>query len=585
MEKQHKTKNPRIMSDSKSLRISPVPSVGKGDTVEVYTSAGNIRSIHSRTGAGEVNYIDASKSTDDNQLLAEIGYKPELKRQFSTLQVFGIAFSIMGLLPSIASELDDGLAGGPVSTVWGWFIAGFFIFLIGVTMAENASAIPTAGGLYYWTYHYAPEGHKAAISYVIGIGNSLALAAGVCSIDYGFAEEVLAAVIVAKDGNYDITQGKMYGVFAGCVVLMIFFTCLSSGWLAKMQSLSIYSNLFIIVLFLIAVPIGTKVNRGGFNGGRFIFGKYENMSDWNDGWQFCLAGFTPIVWTVSSFDSCVHQSEEAKDASKAVPIGIMGSIFVCWVLGWIINIVVLACMEPDLDHVVNSSYQLGMAQVIYDSLGKNWTIAFLALMAFCQFLMGASSLTAASRQVWAFARDDGMPFSKILKKVDPKFCVPYNSVAFSGALSLAIGLLILIDDAATNALFSLSIAGNYLAWCVPTFLRLTYGRDVFKPGPFYLGKFWSPIINWITVLFMAFIIIMVMFPAQQHQINKDNMNYACVIGPGTWLLSLIYYWVYKKKEYKGPRSNLSDDEYAEAVGPAVLDDILSSEETGGFKTV
>lgn len=565
------------MSSSKkeTISISPVASIRNGESIQMYSSSPNIRTVRSATGAGEVNYINAITSSTDNQLLAEIGYKQELKRQFSTLQVFGISFSIMGLLPSIASVLNGGLSGGTVSLVWGWFIAGIFILLVGITMAENASSIPTAGGLYYWTYHYAPVGYKAAISYVIGIGNSLALAASVCSIDYGFAEEVLAAVVVSKDGDFNVTNGKLYGVFAGAVIVNIFFTCVASGWLAKLQTLSIVSNCFIIVLFIIVLPIGTKINRGGFNDGSFIFGEWENMSDWNNGWQFCLAGFMPIVWTVSSFDSCVHQSEEAKDAAKAVPIGIIGSISICWVLGWVINIVIVACCDPNLNNVVNTSYPLGMAQVLYDSLGKRWTIAFLAMMAFCQFLMGASMLTAVSRQVWAFARDNGMPFSNYIKKVDKKLSVPYNAVAFSGALSLVLGLLCLINEIAADALFSLSIAGNYLAWCAPTFLRLTWGRDVFRPGPFYLGDILSPVLNWISIVFQLFIIVLTMFPATQHGIDATTMNYSCVIGPGTWVLSLIYYLVYKKKDYHGPVSNLTDEEFAEEVGSDVIDEILS----------
>lgn len=361
---------------------------------------------------------------------------------------------------------------------------------------------------------------------------------------------------------------------------MVLCTCMASGWLAKLQTISIVSNCFIIALFLIAVPIGTKINRGGFNDGKFIFSQFENMSDWNNGWQFCLAGFMPIVWTISSFDSCVHQSEEAKDAAKAVPIGIIGSIFVCWVLGWVINIVLMACCDSNLDNIVNSDYQLGMAQIIYDSLGKRWTLAFLSLMIFCQFLMGASMLTAVSRQVWAFARDNGMPCSNLIKKVDKRLSVPYNAVAFSGIISLVLGLLCLIDDTAAEALFSLSIAGNYLAWCAPTFLRLTWGRDVFKPGPFYLGKFFSPLLNWISVFFQVFIIILCMFPATKEGVTKSTMNYSCVIGPGTWLLSLIYYLVYKKKDYHGPVSNLTDEEFAEAVGSNVIDEILSNTDKG-----
>ena len=64
----------------------------------------SLRTITSKR-AGEVNYINAKTAHDDTELLAEIGYKQELSRHFSTLQVFGIAFSIMGLLPSIASVL------------------------------------------------------------------------------------------------------------------------------------------------------------------------------------------------------------------------------------------------------------------------------------------------------------------------------------------------------------------------------------------------------------------------------------------------------------------------------------------------
>ncbi|KAG0653403.1 GABA-specific high-affinity permease, partial [Monosporozyma unispora] len=255
-------------SDKKSFTIESEPkvSIDIGVSQDVnHVKFSNIRSIRSQTGAGTVNYINAGTATTDNQLLAEIGYKPELRRQFSTLQVFGIAFSIMGLLPSIASVMGGGLTGGPATLVWGWFIAGGFILTVGISMAENASAIPTAGGLYYWTHYYSPKGYKEVISFVIGCSNSLALAAGVCSIDYGFAEEVLAAVVISKDGNFQVTSGKLYGVFAAAVICMGLCTCLASKAIARLQTLSIVSNLFIIVLFFIALPIGAKKNVGTFN--------------------------------------------------------------------------------------------------------------------------------------------------------------------------------------------------------------------------------------------------------------------------------------------------------------------------------
>jgi hypothetical protein len=61
--------------------------------------------------------IDADLGRDD-ALLATLGYKAELKREFTALEVFGLAFSIIGLLPSIASTLVYSMpAGGPVGMV------------------------------------------------------------------------------------------------------------------------------------------------------------------------------------------------------------------------------------------------------------------------------------------------------------------------------------------------------------------------------------------------------------------------------------------------------------------------------------
>jgi len=62
----------------------------------------------------------------DDALLASLGYKAELKREFKALEVFGLAFSIMGLLPSIASTLVYSIPnGGPVGMVSHSFLSLF----------------------------------------------------------------------------------------------------------------------------------------------------------------------------------------------------------------------------------------------------------------------------------------------------------------------------------------------------------------------------------------------------------------------------------------------------------------------------
>lgn len=550
------------------------PTVSTSASGEVHELR-SIRTITSKR-AGDVNYIDARAANGDTELLAEIGYKQELDRHFSTAQVFGITFSIMGLLPSIASILPIALSGGTVSFIWGWLLSGAFILSIGASMSELASAIPTSGGLYYYAYHYVPPKYKAFLSFLIGNSNTLALAAGLCAVDYGLAGEILSIVVMSKDGDFEITDGMMYGVYAACIIATAVVVSGATVAVSKLQNFSIISNMSLILFFLIVLPIGVSRSKDvDFNTGKFMFSYWENESNWPSGWQIMMAGFQPAVWVIGAFDSCIHMSEEAKSATKAVPIGILTSISMCWIIGFCICIAIAACMGTDIKSILNTKYGQPLAQILYNALGKKWAMTFMTLIAFCQFIMGASTLTATSRQAWAFARDEGLPFSWWIKVVNKKLSSPLRATWFGALYALCIGLLCLIGGTASNALFSMYVAANYFAWMAPNLLRMTSGRDIFTPGAFYMSEFWSPIINWISITFECFIIIIMMFPSDQYGITPNTMNYTCVFVGFVWVGSMVYYLVYKHKTFHGPKSNLTDDEYVEAVGQGVIDQILS----------
>ena len=106
-------------------------------------------------GDSAPTYEHGLASEDDAAVLAKLGYKQELRRNFTMIEIFGIAFSIMGLLPSIASTLAYSIPAGPVGMVWGWFLASGLIFVVGLAMADLGSAMPTSGGLYWWTHFFA----------------------------------------------------------------------------------------------------------------------------------------------------------------------------------------------------------------------------------------------------------------------------------------------------------------------------------------------------------------------------------------------------------------------------------------------
>ena len=517
--------------------------------------------------------IDPQHNAGDVELLAQIGYKQELRRHYSTLQVFGIAFSIMGLLPSIASVLTTGLESGPAGLVWGWFLSSIFILCIGISLAFLGSAIPTSGGLYYYTNYYCPDAFRVPLSFMIGCSNSLGLIGGLCSISYGFAVQVLSAVYIQQDGGFEITNAKCYGIFVACVVSNALICCLATKQAALLQTISIVVNVFLVMLFLIAVPVGTG---HGFNSAGYIFGTLINNRDYGTVWSFFLS-WMPAIWTIGSFDSTIHCSEEAKNAQRAIPVGIIGSISACGILGWAICIVCAACIKDgDVSRVLQSDTGSAMAQIIYDALGKKWAVAFMSLIAVGQYLMSVSIMIALSRQIWSFARDDGLPVVyNFVKYVNPTIKVPVRATMFAAALGVLLGLLVLINGTAgSGALFSLAVASNVLSWGLPVLLiLLPYGRKRFIPGPFYFGSTISTLINIVSVGWTGYVIVLCMFPDSM-TVDKNSMNYTVVINVGVWLLALFYYFVWGYRFYTGPKSNLEED-FVEGVSTANVDEVLN----------
>lgn len=152
-------------------------------------------------------------------------------------------------------------------------------------------------------------------------------------------------------------------------------------------------------------------------------------------------------------------------------------------------------------------------KIYYDAVGKHGTLGLMSLLFIVQFLMGLSITVAASRQAWAFSRDGALPFSSFFRPISRKFgYIPLRTVWGCVFLAAVLGLLSLIAPAAAQALFSLAVAGNNLAWGIPIFARVVWGQHKFKPGPFYTGDRFSVPIAWTAIVFLVFGILLCMFP-------------------------------------------------------------------------
>jgi len=493
----------------------------------------DIEKTHSTVASAQTNIAAA-----DEALLASLGYKQEFKREFTGLETFGIAFSIIGLLPSIASVLVDSLPdGGAAAMVWGWLVASFFILLVGMAMAELASAAPTSGGLYFWTHSLSSPRWRNLLAWIVGYANTIGSIASIASIDWGCAVQVMAAASIGSSGqSFSATSGQVYGVYAAIVISHAVICCLGTKILARLQTLYVVLNILLCLAVIIALPAATPQEYR--NTAAYAFGNFTNLNGWTDGYAFILSFLAPL-WTICSFDSSVHISEEASNAAIAVPWAIVYAIGIAGVLGWAINVALAFCMGTDLEGILSSPVGQPMAQIFFNAFGQKGTLALWSFVVLVQYMMGSSMVLAASRQSFAFSRDGALPFSSWLYRMNAFTGTPVNTVYFTCGCALLLGLLVFAGAAAINAIFSLSVVALYVAYAIPIAARFL-GENDFQPGPFSLGRWGAPVAA-IAVAWMAFMGVVFLFPTTP-QTDVADMNYTVVVLGGVLILSLVWYY-------------------------------------------
>src|SRR5271154_2660812 len=177
------------------------------------------------------NQNNQNSVLNDQRLLASLGYKQELKRTWSGFSNFAISFSVISILSGCFTTFSQAWNnGGPIAISIGWPLISIFILLIGLCLAELASAYPTSGGIYWW----ASKLGGAKAGFFTGWLNFIGLLAINASVVYG-AASFLNIILGAHFPAYaNIFFGGDYiqQQFFWFIVIMIFSTiinCFSSS--------------------------------------------------------------------------------------------------------------------------------------------------------------------------------------------------------------------------------------------------------------------------------------------------------------------------------------------------------------------
>ncbi len=512
--------------------------------------------INTALSARHVKPVIDHNLTEDEKALVSLGYKQEFKREFSLWSTFAVSFSLLGLLPSIASTLYYGMGyAGTAGMTWGWLIAMIGVQAVANSMAELCSSMPTSGGLYYAAFALAPPKWKCFAAWITGWSNFLVQLTSGPSVDYALACMILA-MKAQHNSDYSPTNGQIYALSTCFMIVHSIISSLPTKSLAQFNSVGSILNSVFLLVALIVILAGN--NRSGdipkWNSNHKVWGVIENQTQWPDGIAI-LMSFISIIWTMSGYDSPFHLSEECSNANIAAPRAICMTASVGGLLGWAFQLVI-AYTVVDIPAVINSDLGQPFVSYLTQCLSPKLVDFVTAITIIASFFMGEAGMIAASRVTYAYARDDCFPLSRYWKAVNKTTGTPVNAVWFNWFIGQLLLLLIFAGDAAIGAIFSVGALGAYISFTIPIFIKVFVAKDKFKPGPWNLGKY-SQITGYISCAYILLMAPILCFPQYRGKDNTpDAMNWTVVVYFGPMLIILIWYLVDARKWFKGPVLNI-----------------------------
>ena len=491
--------------------------------------------------------------SEDEKRLHELGYAQELRRRMSGFSNFAVSFTIISILSGCLTLYGFGMnTGGPGVIVWGWPFVGIMTLFVGLAMAEVCSSFPTAGGLYYWAAKVAPR-NGAAWSWFTGWFNFLGQVAVTAGIDFGAA--LFLNAFLDLQWNFAATPWHTILLYGLILLLHAVLNQFGVRLVALLNDISVWWHI-IGVLVIVGVLTFTPAHHQSAS---FVFGHLVNTTGLHIGWWYIIPiGLLLAQYTFTGYDASAHMTEETRDAATAGPRGIVMSIVVSLFAGWILLIGVTFAIQ-NYSGEVGSSTGVPPAQIFIDAVGATGGKLLLLIAIVAQLFCGMSSVTANSRMIYAFSRDGALPGSSLWHRVNHRTRTPTNAIWLAAVFAFVLGLPYLWNATAYAAVTSIAVIGLYIAYVMPTFLRLRRGED-FQRGPWHLGR-WSYIVGWTAVIWVVIITILFLLP-QAGPITWKSFNYTIFAVVAVVGFAGIYWLVSARNWFTGPRVQGTPEELA-----------------------
>jgi amino acid transporter len=481
---------------------------------------------------------------DDVKVLHSMGYAQELSRRLGRFSNFAISFSIICILSGGINSLAQATAGaGGAAIGLGWPLGVFISGVFGLAMAQIASAYPTAGGLYHWG---SILGNRFT-GWLTAWFNLLGLVTVLAAINVGTYYFFLGA-FGPRVGMTDsmTTIITFLAILTGVQALINHYGIALTAKLTDFSGYLIFFTSVLLAFVCLVYAPSYDLSR------LWTFANYSGESGSNvwppvsGTWVFLLGLLMPI-YTITGYDASAHTSEETKQAALSAPRGIVSSIIWSGVFGYLF-LAAFVLMLPNMNDAAKQGWNVFFWAMDKQVPATLRDILYL-LIFISQILCGLATVTSASRMIFAFSRDGGLPFSKALAKVSPAHRTPNAAIWTAATLAVLFVWGAKWLEAGGTPVYTVVVSCTviflFFSFAIPITLGLlTFGGPKWpKMGPWDIGKGGYSLFALLSIISMVLIFYLGVQPPNQLALPTTI---------GFLLLTAIVWFALENRRFKGP---------------------------------
>jgi len=433
----------------------------------------------------------ADQKARDSADLEKFGYQQELERGLGTFSSFAVAFSYISPSTGIFTLFFLGMAALGGRLWWTWPVVAIGQFIVALNFAELSSHFPVAGSVYTWTKYLSGRSYAWFTGWFYVIAGILTVASVCATLPIA----LLPALNDIFNVHFNTTLGSADQKICALITLLLITILNIYGvkLVAIVNNTGVFFEILGMVVFAVILAVAHNNQGVGVITSSAAAGNYGNFPSATTV-PFFLVGMFMSLYVIYGFDTASTLAEETRSPRTEAPKAVLAAVIGAFVIGAIFLWGVLIAV-PNMKDAVTGFF--GPPAIFALVLSKTLQTIYLLVVSAAIFVCCMAILTATIRLAFGMARDDQLPASKAMAKVNPRLHTPVWACIIVGLLSA----VPFIQFAGASSIAVAATASIYLSYLLGNFAVMrarTKGWPRTK-APFSLGGA-GKIINVVAIL-------------------------------------------------------------------------------------